>query len=89
MRNVLRAVLAACCVLSFPAVGAETPGDTATPEKATTPSPMKQEFEVDDVGGGGGILDMTREFGAGSGEPLEIAPAEGSGYGADELPSRD
>ncbi len=83
MRNVLRALLALCVVTSLRALAAETPGlgadGVATDSERTILVPPEasetKPAAVEEIGGG-------------SREPV-AAPAEYSGYGADELPSRE
>ncbi len=87
MRNALRVLLAVCCAMSFRAFGAEEPGRTSdgvavdsertivSPAAPSDTKPEVSETTADTVGGA-------------SAEPM-TPPAEYSGYGADELPSRE
>ncbi len=86
MRNVLRAVLAAWLVMSVPAFASDTSGvgragdaPPEVPETVTDEAPAKPEMNEE----------AEALLGGGSGEPVRSAPVEYSGFGGDELPSRE
>ncbi len=74
MRNVLRSLLSVWLMMSVPAFAS----DADAGGRAGDAPPEGPETVMDEGAPGGG-----------SGEPVRSAPVEYSGFGGDELPSRE